>query len=225
MSHIILNDVSKIYNRGQPDEKVALDHVNLNIPQGGYYTFSGASGSGKSTLLNIIGLMDTPTAGSYMLNGVDMSMAKDHIRARVRNQNIGFIFQNFGLIEDRNVVENVMTPILFDSSISLREGQLMAMEALSQVGLEDMYKKRVTRLSGGERQRVAIARAIVKKHDIILADEPTGQLDVSTATSIMELLIDLNKQGTTLLVVTHNSEVAQMCPNRVMIRDGKLMMV
>lgn len=112
-----------------------------------------------------------------------------------------------------------------NNSISLREGRLMAMKALTQVGLEEMYKKRVTRLSGGERQRVAIARAIVKKHDIILADEPTGQLDVTTATGIMKLLIDLNKQGETLLVVTHNNEVAHMCPNRVMIRDGKLMMM
>ena len=222
MNQIVLKNICRVYNRGLHDEKAALTDVNLDIPQGSYYTFIGASGSGKSTLMNIIGLMDRPTSGEYYLNGVDMGKAGERERARIRNQNIGFIFQNFGLIEDRSTLENVLTPILFDEKISLKEGRKLALEALEQVGLMPMSNSRVTRLSGGERQRVAIARAIVKRRDIILADEPTGQLDSTTAKSIMRLLIDLNNKGTTLLVVTHNSEIAKMCSNVISLRDGSI---
>ena len=220
MDQIVLKDICRVYNRGLHDEKAALTDVNLDIPQGGYYTFIGASGSGKSTLMNIIGLMDRPTNGEYYLNGAKMGETSERERARLRNRSIGFIFQNFGLIEDRSTFENVLMPILFDAEISFKEGRKLAMAALEQVGLMSMSNSRVTRLSGGERQRVAIARAIVKKCDIILADEPTGQLDSTTAKSIMHLLIDLNRKGTTLLVVTHNSEIAKMCPDVIALRDG-----
>ena len=210
MEHIMLDHVGKTYNPGRPEEKVALKNISLNIQKGEACALTGASGSGKSTLLNIIGLLDVPSQGNLEIDGRKTEKMADKQRAQMRNQNIGFVFQSFGLIEDRSALENVLTPFLFDRETSLRKGKRMA-------------RKRVTRLSGGERQRVAIARAIVRQHEIILADEPTGQLDSATAASIMELLMELNAQGATLVVVTHNTEVAAYCPRQITLKDGEIL--
>ncbi|HIS99281.1 MAG TPA: ABC transporter ATP-binding protein [Candidatus Faecaligallichristensenella faecipullorum] len=223
MEHIMLDHVGKTYNPGRPEEKVALKNISLNIQKGEACALTGASGSGKSTLLNIIGLLDVPSQGNLEIDGRKTEKMADKQRAQMRNQNIGFVFQSFGLIEDRSALENVLTPFLFDRETSLRKGKRMAMEALEKVGLSGMARKRVTRLSGGERQRVAIARAIVRQHEIILADEPTGQLDSATAASIMELLMELNAQGATLVVVTHNTEVAAYCPRQITLKDGEIL--
>lgn len=222
MAEILLNDVSRIFNKGKQDEKTAIQNVRLSIRPTEACAIVGASGSGKTTLLNIIGLLDKPSAGECRMDGIDVGKLSDAKRALLRNGKIGFILQNFGLIEDRNALENVLTPLLFDKSVSLRGAKRMAGEALEKVGLAGLARRRVTKLSGGERQRVAIARAIVKKREIILADEPTGQLDSETSETIMKLLLQANAEGATLLVVTHNPTIAAYCSRCVTLRDGRV---
>ena len=201
MYPIELKGISKVYHPGQRWARTALHDIHLCIAEGEACALMGASGSGKTTLLKIIGQILAPTSGECRIHGVN-------------------IFQDFGLVEDRNALENTAMPFLFDPEISYAQGKKMALEALEQVGLAQLAKERVSHLSGGERQRVAIARAMAKRHDILLADEPTGQLDTETALHIMQLLQAIQKSGTTLLVATHNPLVAAHCTRQIVLKDG-----
>lgn len=220
MYPIELKGISKVYHPGQRWARTALHDIHLCIAEGEACALMGASGSGKTTLLKIIGQILAPTSGECRIHGVNTAALSERKKARIRNQTIGFIFQDFGLVEDRNALENTAMPFLFDPEISYAQGKKMALEALEQVGLAHLAKERVSRLSGGERQRVAIARAMAKRHDILLADEPTGQLDTETALHIMQLLQAIQKSGTTLLVATHNPLVAAHCTRQIVLKDG-----
>ena len=215
-----LRDVRKIYYK--PDGSVlveALGGVDLDIREGDYLAIMGASGSGKSTLMNILGCLDPPTSGTYHLDGVDLSRMEDDELSRIRGSRIGFIFQAFNLISELDIVENVGIP-LFYQGVTRHDRRAMAIEALGLVGLGDRLTHRPKELSGGQQQRVAIARALVSKPSIILADEPTGNLDSSTGDSILKLFDELNEAGITLVVVTHDEVLAERCTRILRLKDG-----
>ena len=205
-----LKNIERIYNKGTPDEVKALDDVTLHIEKGELLSIMGISGSGKSTLLHIIGCLDKPTAGTYELNGEDISRKYSDTLSRIRNEKIGFVLQDYGLIEDKTALENVMYPLAFKSGVSYKQMKGRAENALDMVGITDNKRKNVSKLSGGQKQRVAIARAIVTNPALILCDEPTAALDHKTADKIMELLISLNNAGKTIVIVTHDNE-SQIC--------------
>jgi putative ABC transport system ATP-binding protein len=212
--------VSKSYLK--PDGTVlveALRGIDLNLLAGEYVAIMGASGSGKSTLMNILGCLDRPSAGTYRLDGRDVSEMNDDELSRVRRESIGFVFQAFNLISELNMVENVEVP-LFYQSVPRVERQRRAVQRLEQVGLADRLGHRPSELSGGQQQRVAIARALVNNPAIIMADEPTGNLDSKTGAAILEVFDDLNAQGLTILVVTHDERIAERCNRIVLLRDG-----
>lgn len=217
---ITLQNISKIYKTGKEDF-YALRDVSLTVEKGDFLAIRGASGSGKTTLLNMIGCMDRCSEGTYLLEGKSVKLLSDEDLSRIRNEKIGFVLQDFGLINQQTVLYNVMLPALF-SKLSLHDARKKAMDALNQVGLSDQLKKRVNQLSGGQRQRVAIARAIVMNPKILLADEPTGQLDSETGKQIMDLLSALNEQGITIILVTHDETVASYAKRVVTVADGKL---
>jgi len=217
---ITLQNISKIYKTGKEDF-YALRDVSLTVEKGDFLAIRGASGSGKTTLLNMIGCMDRCSEGTYLLEGKSVKLLSDEELSRIRNEKIGFVLQDFGLINQQTVLYNVMLPALF-SKLSLGDARKKAMDALKQVGLSDQLKKRVNQLSGGQRQRVAIARAIIMNPSILLADEPTGQLDSETGKQIMELLSALNEQGITIILVTHDEAVASYAKRVVTVADGKL---
>ncbi len=197
----------------------ALKSVSLKIDKGEFVSIMGPSGSGKSTLMNIIGCLDRPTEGAYILNGVRVNeMAEDELAA-VRNRNIGFVFQTFNLLSRQSALENVELPLLY---AGIKDTAPLAKAALEEVGLSHRLKHRPNELSGGERQRVAIARAIVLKPSIILGDEPTGNLDTKTGAEIMGIFRDLNKKGTTMVLVTHDPEIANHSHRVITIRDGQI---
>ncbi|MDL5045414.1 ABC transporter ATP-binding protein [Oscillatoria amoena NRMC-F 0135] len=197
----------------------ALKDVNIEIFKGEYVALMGPSGSGKSTLMNVLGALDTPTAGTYMLNGKDVSSMGDNELADIRNQEIGFVFQTFNLLPRLSSLENVALPLIY-AGIKKEERLARAMEVLKSVGLGDRVNHRPNELSGGQRQRVAVARALVNRPSIILADEPTGNLDTKTSVEIMQLFEDLHKQGNTIIVVTHEEDIAQRAKRIVRLRDG-----
>lgn len=197
----------------------ALKDVNIEIFKGEYVALMGPSGSGKSTLMNVLGALDTPTAGTYMLNGKDVSSMGDNELADIRNQEIGFVFQTFNLLPRLSSLENVALPLIY-AGIKKEERLERAMEVLKSVGLGDRVNHRPNELSGGQRQRVAVARALVNRPSIILADEPTGNLDTKTSVEIMQLFEDLHKQGNTIIVVTHEEDIAQRAKRIVRLRDG-----
>jgi putative ABC transport system ATP-binding protein len=217
---IRLEDVCRNFDVG--DEVVhALDHVNLQIPDGEYVSIMGPSGSGKSTLLNILGLLDTPTGGSYELDGVNTSTMNDAELAHIRQQKIGFVFQSFHLVPRLSALENVELPmVLAGDEPAVRKERGMA--ALERVGLGHRDDHRPNQLSGGERQRVAIARAIVMEPSILLADEPTGNLDSASGTEVVKIMENLNGQGLTLLVVTHDPAIGGRARRQLQFRDGRL---
>jgi putative ABC transport system ATP-binding protein len=217
---IRLEDVCRNFDVG--DEVVhALDHVNLQIPDGEYVSIMGPSGSGKSTLLNILGLLDTPTGGSYELDGVNTSTMNDAELAHIRQQKIGFVFQSFHLVPRLSALENVELPmVLAGDEPPVRKERGMA--ALERVGLGHRDDHRPNQLSGGERQRVAIARAIVMEPSILLADEPTGNLDSASGTEVVKIMENLNGQGLTLLVVTHDPAIGGRARRQLQFRDGRL---
>lgn len=217
---IALNGISKSYqaSHGAPPYQVLKD-ANLSIDKGEMVAIKGSSGAGKSTLLHIIGCLDKPTSGSYLLNGQDVSQLSLSKLAEIRNASFGFVMQHFALIEEDNALQNVATPLLFAKA---RRSQMdaRAMEQLRNVGMEQMANKRIATLSGGEKQRVAIARAMVNNPEIILADEPTGALDRANTEKIVQLFQQLNEKRKTIIIVTHDDFVAQSCRRIVTIADG-----
>lgn len=200
----------------------ALRGVSFAIREGEFVTIMGTSGSGKSTLLNILGCLDTPTQGEYVLDGVSVRTMSKNERARLRNRKIGFVFQNYNLLPKTTAVENVELPLLYNSGISARERRRRASEALDAVGLHDRMTHRSNQMSGGQQQRVAIARALVNDPVIILADEATGNLDTRTSFSILVLFQELHAKGRTIVFVTHNPDLAAYSSRNIVLRDGRV---
>lgn len=217
---IELKNISKAFPVGK-EKFYALKNVDLHIEKGEFVAVCGASGSGKTTLLNIIGCMDNSSSGTYLLDEMDVSTLPDSKCSEIRNSKIGFVLQDFGLVNDRTALFNVMLPLLLGKT-PYRKIHRKALRALKSVGLGELAKKKVNLLSGGERQRVAIARAIVNEPEILLADEPTGQLDSQTGKQIMEKLCELNKKGVTILMVTHDHQIAAYADRVVTVADGKV---
>ena len=213
-------NVSKEYNLGE-NSFLALDKINLNINTGDFISIMGSSGSGKSTLMNIIGCLDVPSSGDYELNKDKISQLNSNELATVRNKQIGFIFQSFNLLPRLNALENVMLPLLY-SGKSSDERKALALNALNSVGLKDRTNHRPNQLSGGQQQRVSIARAIVGNPKLILADEPTGALDSATSLEIMEIMQSLNKKNITIVLVTHESDIAEYGNRIIHMKDGKI---
>ena len=200
----------------------ALKGVSFSIHEGQFVTIMGKSGSGKSTLLNILGCLDTPSSGTYLLDGTSVqSMDKDQ-RARIRNRKIGFVFQSYNLLPNTTAIENVELPLMYNPDVSRSEREQRAIEALQIVGLADRMYHKSNQMSGGQMQRVAIARALVNNPAVILADEATGNLDTRTSYSILKLFQQLNREGRTIIFVTHNNEIASYCERNIVLRDGKI---
>ncbi|MEM9998964.1 MAG: ABC transporter ATP-binding protein [Bacteroidota bacterium] len=215
---IRIEDVWKTYQMGT-QEVHALRGLSLEVHPNEYVAIMGPSGSGKSTLMNIIGCLDVPTSGSYVLDGRDVSRLSDDALADVRNREIGFVFQTFNLLARQTCLQNVELPLIY-AGISKRERRQRAAEVLTDVGLGDRIEHKPNELSGGQRQRVAVARALINRPAILLADEPTGNLDTATSEDIMRLFETLYRQGNTLLVVTHEEDIAQHARRVVRLRDG-----
>lgn len=217
---IRLEDISKFYGAGETEVR-ALADVNLVVEQGEYCAIMGASGSGKSTAMNIIGCLDRPTHGHYYLDKVDVAQLDDAHLAHIRNLKIGFVFQQFHLLSQLSAMENVMLPMLY-AGVSNTERRDRAMLALQRVGLENRVNNRPNQLSGGQQQRVAIARAIVNRPVLLLADEPTGALDSHTTQEVMDIFGELNASGITIVMVTHEADVARQTRRIVWFRDGQV---
>lgn len=217
---IALQAIDKYYHRGKDNEVHALRNVSLQIKEGELIAVIGASGSGKSTLLKIIGLLDTYEQGTYVLGNQAVEKLNERGKAKLRNQKIGFIMQDFALLEDRSALANVMTPLLFDRQYTLGQAKQKAMEAMRMMHMEGYAKRKVSQLSGGQKQRIAICRAIANDPQLILADEPTGALDRRTADEVMSSLVRLNAQGHTILIVTHDARIAQRCHTVYVMEDG-----
>ena len=220
MGLIDLKDIHKVYDMGA--EKVrALNGVDLEVERGEYVAIMGSSGSGKSTLMNLVGCLDTPSSGSYVLNGVAVQELDDSQLAGIRNKEIGFVFQTFNLLARTDALHNVELPLIY-AGLSRGERRDRARRALEKVGLGDRMHHQPNELSGGQRQRVAIARALVNDPSILLADEPTGNLDSATSEEIMALFDELHQAGNTVVLVTHEPEIAEHAWRRVMLKDGKV---
>lgn len=217
---ISVRDMCKIYNPGE-NEVRALDHVDLDIEKGEFVAIIGHSGSGKSTLMNMLGCLDVPTSGSYYLNGRDVSAMKDNQLSEIRNQQIGFIFQGFNLIANLTALENVELPLIY-RGIGRSQRHKLAKEALIRVGLEKRMEHKPSEMSGGQQQRVAIARAIAAEPPVVLADEPTGNLDSASTREIMEILKTLHEAGRSVILITHDNEIADQAKRVVRILDGKI---
>jgi putative ABC transport system ATP-binding protein len=217
---IKLENVYKIYNTGE-NEVRAVDGISLTIQKGEYVAIVGQSGSGKSTLMNIIGCLDVPTEGRYLLDGEDVGALSDNKLADIRNRRLGFVFQQYNLIAKLNVLENVELPLQY-GGYSARRRREKAEEALARVGLLDRLHHLPSQLSGGQQQRVSIARALVGDPSVILADEPTGALDSKTGVEVLQFLTNLNTQGNTIVLITHDSKIASMAQRVVGISDGKI---
>ncbi len=217
---IELKDIYKIYSDGDSEIR-ALDGISLSISQGEFVAIVGSSGSGKSTCMNIIGCLDIPTSGKYYLDGNDVSEMGEKELARIRNRELGFVFQQYNLIPKLNIIENVELPLLYKGVKSHKRREL-AMEALDRVGLADRCFKLPSQLSGGQQQRVSIARALAGNPPVILADEPTGALDSRTGKEVLDFLKQLNSEGNTIVLITHDNEIAAQIKRVVNIKDGKI---
>ena len=218
---IELRDVYKIYGEGLESEVRALDGVSLDVEKGEFVAVVGQSGSGKSTMMNVLGCLDIPTRGTYHLDGVDVRELTDKELSRIRNKQIGFIFQQYNLIQNLTVLENVELPLIYQGIDPIDRREL-AMEALGRVGLADRAQHKPTQMSGGQQQRVAIARAISTHPPIIMADEPTGALDSRTGHEVLGFLQQLNKEGSTVILITHDNGIAATARRVVRIADGKI---
>ena len=217
---IDLRNIYKIYNAGE-NEVRALDGVNLQIAAGEFVAIVGQSGSGKSTLMNILGCLDGPTSGEYYLNGTDVFHLNAGALSNIRNRQIGFIFQGFNLISSLNALENVELPLIY-RGIEKTERRRMATDALRQVGLQNRMHHRPAQMSGGQQQRVAIARAIAARPPIIMADEPTGNLDSASGAEVLAAITSLNQAGHTIILITHDNGIAQSAKRTVRIHDGRI---
>ena len=221
MEGIQIKNLSKVYNKDEKNENIVLRNLSFTINKGELVAVVGKSGSGKSTLLHILGCLDEATEGEYYLDGIDVGKLNNKEKAHMRNEKIGFILQDFGLILDDTVLESVMLPMMFDNT-KLSEIQDKAVDKIKKVGMEKLMNSRVSTLSGGEKQRTAIARALVKNPDYILADEPTGALDSENAKLFMQQLRELHENGKTIIMVTHDLELAKQCDRIIKIADGCL---
>lgn len=217
---IRVEDMTKVYNPGE-NEVRALDHISLAVQEGEFVAIIGQSGSGKSTLMNMLGCLDVPTSGNYYLNGTDVSTMADNDLSTVRNREIGFIFQGFNLISNLDALDNVALPLIY-RGIDIKTRRKMAKDALKMVGLEKRMKHKPSEMSGGQQQRVAIARAIAAKPPVILADEPTGNLDSASSKEILNILQELHKNGRTIVLITHDDHIAKQARRIVRIMDGKI---
>ena len=220
--HLIeLRDVYKIYSEGLESEVRALDGISLTIDHGEFVAVVGQSGSGKSTLMNILGCLDIPTRGTYLLDGTDVQDLSDGQLSHIRNQQIGFIFQQYNLIQTLTVQENVELPLIY-RGIDPIDRKELALEALERVGLADRRRHYPTQMSGGQQQRVAIARAISTHPPVIMADEPTGALDSRTGQQVLKFLQQLNREGSTIILITHDNGIAATAPRMVRLSDGRI---
>lgn len=217
---IELLDVYKIYDEGA-NEVRALDGISFRISKGEFVAIVGKSGSGKSTCMNIIGALDVPTSGTYKLNGTDVSTLSDNALAEIRNKTLGFVFQQYNLISKINILENVELPLIYQG-LSARERKEKALEALHRVGLDDRCHHMPNQLSGGQQQRVSIARALAANPPVILADEPTGALDSKTGRDVMKFLMSLHEDGKTVILITHDMQIAECAKRIIRIHDGKI---
>lgn len=218
MDIVTVKDLTKVYKQGT-DEVYAVDHVSFSIKKGEFVAIIGQSGSGKTTLLNLIGGIEHPTSGNVEIEGVDIHTIDDNALAKIRRQKLGYIFQDFNLIPILSASENIIMPLLLDS----KEVDKTDLEALAEfLGIGHRLKHLPSQLSGGQKQRVAIARALINHPSIILADEPTGNLDKKTADEIMQQLLEINRRGNTVLLVTHEEKYADMCPRKIVLSDGRI---
>jgi putative ABC transport system ATP-binding protein len=219
---IEIRDLVKVYSLGEVEIR-ALDGVSLSISKGEFVAIMGPSGSGKSTLMNLLGCLDRPTSGSYVLDGADVSRLDGNERAEIRNAKIGFVFQSFNLLPRTTAIENVELPLLYsDNGVGSGDRLARAREALRRVGLAGREKSTPSQLSGGQQQRVAIARALITGPPMILADEPTGNLDTRTSEDVIGILQELNDQGETVLLITHEPDIAHYAKRIILLRDGKI---
>lgn len=217
---ITMKDVTKTYEMGE-EVVTALDNISLTVEEGEFTSIMGPSGSGKSTIMNILGLLDKFNSGSYTLNDINVTEHDDEELANIRNKEIGFVFQSFNLLPRMNLLENVMLPLVY-AKVPKKERQKRAKEALERVGLGNRLYHKTNEISGGQTQRVAIARAIVNNPSVLMADEPTGNLDSKTTKQIMRIFQELNEEGTTIIMVTHEPEMAQYTKRIVHVRDGQI---
>jgi len=215
-----LRGVTKVYPGAEPVH--ALRGIDLAVARGEFLALMGASGSGKSTLMNLLGCLDRQTAGDYLLDGVDVAGLDKNARAELRNSKLGFVFQGFNLLARTSAIENVELPLVYDAAVSAHEARQRAVEALERVGLADRATHEPAQLSGGQQQRVAIARALVNRPALLLADEPTGNLDAATSMEILALLQELNRGGTTIVLVTHEPDIAECARRIVTLFDGRI---
>ena len=218
---IEISKLNKYYKIGN-DKMHALKDITLNIQNGEMLAIMGKSGAGKSTLMNMIGLLDKYDSGSLKIDGIEVSMLGDSKLAKLRNEKIGFVMQDFSLLEQKTVLMNVMLPLYFNNKYNFSNMKKIAMEMLQRVGIAEQANKKANQLSGGQKQRVAIARAIVNDPSFILADEPTGALDTKTSAEIIELFKNLNEDGKTIIIITHDRGIAQACQRKIEISDGKI---
>ena len=218
---IEISKLNKYYKIGN-DKMHALKDITLNIQNGEMLAIMGKSGAGKSTLMNMIGLLDKYDSGNLKIDGIEVSTLRDGKLAKLRNEKIGFVMQDFSLLEQKTVLMNVMLPLYFNNKYNFSNMKKIAMEMLQRVGIAEQANKKANQLSGGQKQRVAIARAIVNDPSFILADEPTGALDTKTSAEIMELFKNLNDDGKTIIIITHDMGIAQACQRKIEISDGKI---
>lgn len=216
-----LSNINKVYQISKDLKFQALKNINLSIKAGEFVAITGPSGSGKSTLMNILGLLDRPTSGSYKLEGQDVASLSEKVLAKIRNRKIGFVFQQFNLLNRTSILDNVALPLIY-TGVDKEERIRRAKKALDQVGLSDKLQNRPNQLSGGQQQRAAIARALVTDPQIILADEPTGNLDTKTGGQIIEILHKLNNDRRTIVLITHELDIAKKAKRTIHIRDGEI---